>query len=120
MGQYEELEIDGCKIDFYDVKNKIIHEIKKSDKMEIAHQWQVKYYIYVLECNGIEGATGVLEYPVLRHKSQIILTDNDRTEIRKIKTEIEIITSSDNCPPMLDNKICRNCSYHEFCYITEK
>jgi CRISPR-associated exonuclease Cas4 len=120
VGQYEELEIDGCKIDFYDVKNKIVHEIKKSDKMEIAHQWQVKYYIYVLERNGIEGVTGVLEYPVLRQKSQILLTDDDRIEIRKIETEIEIITSSDNCPPALDNKICRSCSYYEFCYVAEK
>jgi CRISPR-associated exonuclease Cas4 len=120
VGQYEELEIDGCKIDFYDVKNKIVHEIKKSDKMEIAHQWQVKYYIYTLERNGIDGVTGILEYPVLRHKSQIILTDDDRTEIQKIETEIEIIASSDNCPPVLDNKICRNCSYYEFCYVAEK
>ena len=25
--RYEELEVDGCKIDFYDVRYKIIHEI---------------------------------------------------------------------------------------------
>lgn len=41
------------KIDFYDAKNKVIHEIKKSNKMEEAHAWQVKFYIWLLELNGI-------------------------------------------------------------------
>ena len=36
--RYEELEIDGVKIDYYDAKNKIIHEIKKSDKVEETHE----------------------------------------------------------------------------------
>ena len=37
--RYEELEIEGIKIDFYDARNKVIHEIKKSDKIEVAHEW---------------------------------------------------------------------------------
>jgi CRISPR-associated exonuclease Cas4 len=118
--RYEELEIDGCKIDFYDAKNKVVHEIKKSDKVEVAHEWQVKYYIYVLERNGIEGTTGILEYPALRHKSQVILTDEDRIKIQKIETEIEINTSPDKCLPVLEKKMCRNCSYYEFCYVAEE
>jgi len=35
--KYEEIEIDGIKIDYYDKKRKVIHEVKKSDKMEVAH-----------------------------------------------------------------------------------
>ena len=35
--KYEEIAIDGIKIDYYDTKNKIIHEVKKSDKAEKAH-----------------------------------------------------------------------------------
>lgn len=42
--RYEELEMDGIKIDYYDARNKVIHEIKRSDKVERAHEWQVKYY----------------------------------------------------------------------------
>ena len=45
--KYEEIELDGIKVDFYDARNKVIHEIKKSDKVEEAHEWQLKYYIYV-------------------------------------------------------------------------
>ncbi|TSA27004.1 MAG: Dna2/Cas4 domain-containing protein [Bacteroidetes bacterium] len=64
--RYQELEIDGIKIDYYDARNKVIHEVKKSDKLETAHEWQLKYYIYVLERNGVEGVTAILEYPKLR------------------------------------------------------
>lgn len=43
--RYEEIEIDGIKVDYYDARNKVIHEIKKSSKMEGAHEWQLKYYL---------------------------------------------------------------------------
>jgi len=46
--KYSEIEISGSKIDFYDAKNKVIHETKRSDKVEEAHEWQVKYYILLL------------------------------------------------------------------------
>ena len=36
--KYEEIEIDGIKVDFYDTVHNIIHEIKKSDKIEISHE----------------------------------------------------------------------------------
>ena len=39
--KYTEIEIGGSKIDFYDAKNKVIHEVKKSDSIEAAHEWQV-------------------------------------------------------------------------------
>ncbi len=61
--KYSEIEIAGSKIDFYDAKNKIIHEVKKSDSIEEAHEWQVKYYIWLLQHNGIEDVTGIIEYP---------------------------------------------------------
>ena len=37
-GKYEEIELDGIKVDFYDPKRKVIHEIKKSNKVEAAHE----------------------------------------------------------------------------------
>ena len=116
---YEELSVDGCKIDFYDARNKVIHEIKKSDKIEVAHEWQVKYYIYVLEQNGIDSVVGILEYPTIRHTSRVDLTDKDRNRIREIKKEIRDIAVSDSCPPVLHSKICGRCSYYEFCYVAE-
>lgn len=118
--RYEEMEIDGCKIDFYDARNKVIHEIKKSDKIETAHEWQVKYYIYVLERNSIENVTGILEYPALRHRSHVELTDDDRIQIKKIESDIDYIVKSEKCPQVINSKICKSCSYYEFCFVAEE
>jgi CRISPR-associated exonuclease Cas4 len=112
--RYEELEIDGIKIDYYDARNKVIHEIKRSDKVEQAHEWQVKYYIYVLEQNGITDVKGVLEYPELRHTSQVLLTDADRIKIVETEQDIRRIIEGEKCPPVINSKICKNCSYYEF------
>lgn len=118
--RYEELEIEGIKIDFYDARNKVIHEIKKSDKIEVAHEWQLKYYIYVLERQGIEGVTGLLEYPTMRHTAKVELTVADRQYIIRIEKEIEALIKTDDCPPAINSKICNNCSYYEFCYASEE
>lgn len=117
--RYEELEIEGIKIDFYDARNKVIHEIKKSDKIEVAHEWQLKYYIYVLERQGIEGVTGILEYPTMRHTAKVELTEADRQYIIRIEKEIEALVKADDCPPAINSKICNNCSYYEFCFASE-
>ena len=118
--RYSELNIDGSVIDFYDAKNKVIHETKKSDKMEIAHEWQVKYYIWLLKKNGVEGATGIIEYPKLRETTKIELTDEDVVRLEKMVVDIEQIVTSETCPAKIEAKICKNCSYYEFCYVDEK
>jgi CRISPR-associated exonuclease Cas4 len=118
--KYEEIEIGGIKIDYYDAKNKVIHEIKKSDKVEIAHEWQLKYYIYILEKAGIEGVTGILEYPKLRKTDEIFLSDIDRERIEEFEIKIEEIINSEICPAKIESKICKNCSYFDFCYSGEE
>ena len=117
--RYEELEIEGIKIDFYDARNKVIHEIKKSDKIDAAHEWQLKYYIYVLERHGIQGVSGILEYPTMRHTAKVELTEADKQYIIRIEKEIEALVKADDCPPAINSKICNNCSYYEFCYASE-
>lgn len=117
--KYEEIELDGIKVDYYDAKSKVVHEIKKSNKVEKAHEWQVKYYLYVFEQNGIEGVTGLLEYPVLRKTQPVILSVFDRGKIEMMKKDIEKIISDENCPPLIQKSLCRNCSYFEFCYSKE-
>lgn len=118
--RYEEIEIDGVKVDFYDAKHKVIHEIKKSDKVEQAHEWQLKYYLYVFERNGIDGVSGILEYPKLRKTTEVFLSDVDRETIRDIELKIREIISDDTCPPLEKKGICRNCSYYDFCYAGEE
>jgi len=118
--KYEEVQIGGIKVDFYDAKNKIIHELKKSNKIESAHEWQLKYYIYVFEQAGIEGVSGILEYPKLRKTEEIYLSEVDRNRILEIEEDIKKIVSSDDCPRVIDSKICKKCSYFDFCYADEE
>lgn len=117
--KYEEVEIDGIKVDYYDAKNKVIHEIKKSNKVEKAHEWQLKYYMYVFEKHGIEGVSGILEYPALRKTNKVFLSDVDRNMICEMMVEIEKIADSESCPPIMKKSICENCSYFDFCNISE-
>lgn len=116
---YEEVAIDGIKVDYYDARNNIIHEIKKSNKMEAAHEWQLKYYLYVFEQHGIENVKGILEYPTLRKTKNVILTDIDREDIIIMQQDIERIILQAECPPIDKKSICKNCSYYEFCHIQE-
>ena len=118
--KYEELEIDGVKIDYFDARNRVIHEIKKSDKVEEAHEWQLKYYIYVLERNGVEGVTGILEYPALRKTNKICLSSLDREYIVELVDRIERLILDNQCPPVDKKGRCRNCSYFDFCFIHEE
>ncbi|MEJ7740533.1 MAG: CRISPR-associated protein Cas4 [Chitinophagaceae bacterium] len=117
--KYTEIEIGGSKIDFYDAWNKIIHEVKKSDRIEAAHEWQVKYYIWLLQQNGIEGVTGIIEYPKLKHTSKVTLTPEDSYYLEQTLRNIENLVNSEICPPRINSKICKRCSYYDFCYIEE-
>ena len=117
--KYTEVEIDGIKIDFYDARNKVVHEVKKSDKVEKAHLAQVKYYIYKLEQQGIKGVTGLIEYPKMREKETVSLTEEDREAIKRWEIEIKTIIENEECPSLLNKPICKKCSYYDFCYVEE-
>lgn len=117
--KYREIELEGIKIDFYDPKNKVVHEVKKSDKHEDAHAWQLKYYLYVLEQNGIEGATGLLEYPKLHKTEEVLLTMPDREIIREMLEHIAQIIEKEHCPDRIQITRCKNCSYFDFCWSGE-
>jgi CRISPR-associated exonuclease Cas4 len=115
--KYTEVEFDGVKIDFYDARNKVVHETKKSSKMESAHIAQVKYYLFVLERNGIAGAIGILEYPKLRQTETVELTAEDRLQIPIWETNVEQIIEQIDCPKVTKIGACKNCSYHDYCFI---
>lgn len=117
--KYTEVEIGGSKIDFYDARNKVVHEIKKSDSIEDAHEWQVKYYILLLRQNGIDGATGIIEYPKLKHTSQVTLSPEDSLYLEQTITNIQQLVNGEWCPPRINSKICKRCSYYDFCYVEE-
>ncbi len=114
----KEYEFDAIKIDWLDLKNKVIHEVKKSDKVEDAHIWQLKYYLYYFKKNNIGDFTGELNYPKLKKKETIILDNNDVHFIEQILEDIKKIILSPEPPRYTEPmKICKHCSYYELCWI---
>jgi CRISPR-associated exonuclease Cas4 len=114
----KEFEFGSVKIDWLDLKNKVIHEVKKSDKAEYAHAWQLKYYIYYFKTHNIGEFTGELDYPKLKKKETVTLSDSDTILIEQMIEEIKNIVSLP-APPELPDKltICKKCSYFELCMI---
>ena len=98
--RYEEVRIGGSVIDFYDPKEKVIHEIKKSTSKEEAYIWQVKYYL-------------------LRETMRVELEEGDREILRQMEVEIRQLIGEEACPPALSKGKCGACSYYEFCYSGE-
>jgi CRISPR-associated exonuclease Cas4 len=117
--RFREIEIGPIKIDYFDQKNKVIHEIKKSSKLFDSHVWQVKYYIYIFEQAGIDGVTGILEYPKERKTKEVLLSEPDREYLNELVAEIHQLIHLDNCPPVLNKPKCKSCSYYDFCYAYE-
>lgn len=107
------------KVDFFDTKNKIVHETKRSNKVEDAHIWQVKFYLWLLRLNGIAAEKGIIEYPKLRSTETVMLTEKDVDYLQETISEITLLVESSVCPPVLNSKICKSCSYYDFCYSGE-
>lgn len=116
-----ELDLGIAKIDFYDAKTKTVHETKQSDKMEEAHLLQVRYYLYLLEQNGIENPIGILEYPKLRKRLEIeALTDENKKELEVIFLKAKEIIDKKVCPATINKPFCKNCAYYELCYVANE
>lgn len=96
---------------------KILHEVKKQKSIEEAGIWQLKYYIYFLKERGINIEKGILDYPKLKKREEIFLTEEDEKRIEEILLEIREIVNL-KLPPKLEKlKICKKCAYFEYCYI---
>lgn len=98
-------------------KWKIIHEIKKSKSIEEASIWQVKYYMMILKDKGVDVEKGIIDYPLLRKREIVVLTEKDIFYLKKVITEIEEIINSEKIPKLEKLKFCKKCAYYEYCYI---
>ncbi|WGI17903.1 CRISPR-associated protein Cas4 [Methanonatronarchaeum sp. AMET-Sl] len=115
----KELNIrNKMKLDFIERDGElIVHEIKKSNKMEKSHFFQMYFYLDYLEKHNVE-ATGEIHYPLLNKKKSIKLDENKKTKLHKTINKIKKIVSEKFPNPERKN-ICKKCAYEEFCFGTE-
>ncbi len=96
-------------------KWEVLHEIKKSQSMEEASVWQIKYYLYFLKKRDIKVEKGILDYPKLKIRKEIILEKEDIKYIEEILKHINDIINTEKVPEFNILKICKNCSYYDYC-----
>ncbi|SER80297.1 CRISPR-associated protein Cas4 [Lachnobacterium bovis] len=111
------INIDNViNIDFIE-KDNILHEIKKSKKIEEASIWQLKYYLYYLKQKGVYGLVGRIDYPLLKQTKEVKLLDSDEVIIEKVLDNIKKIILEEKPRSLYKKAICKNCSYYDLCYI---
>jgi len=106
---------DVINIDFIRSKD-ILHEVKKSNKIEDASVWQVKYYLFYLKERGVEK-TASIDYPLLKQTIKIELNEEDEIYLHKILADIKEIVNRKICPEIKSKKICKKCAYYDLCFI---
>lgn len=111
------INIDNViNVDFIRSKG-VLHEVKKSKKIEEASILQVKYYLYYLDKKGAKDMKAQIDYPLLKKTLEVQLMEEDRSEIESSLLEIKKIVEQ-NYPPDLQKKnICKSCAYYDLCYI---
>lgn len=104
-------------VDFIKITDCVeIHEVKKTQKMDVSHEYQLLYYIYYLKNEkDISNVRGFLDYPKNRKKKEIFLTKEKEEELQKIIGDINRINQNE-MPKPKKSKICRKCAYFEFCF----
>lgn len=95
----------------------VLHEIKKSRKIEEASILQVKYYLYYLEKNGVSGINAKIDYPLLKQTLEIVLEDSDRQIIENTLDDIKEIVEKQIPPELKKKNICKSCAYYDLCFI---
>lgn len=96
----------------------VLHEVKKSKKLERAHYFQLLYYIYYLKrIKGIENVSGEIDYPEQRETKRVELTEDAEKELLAIMQNTTRVIALDNPPSPEKKTYCRKCSYFEFCRV---
>lgn len=92
----------------------VLHEIKKTRKMEEAHRWQMLYYLYYLKLRGVV-ARGEINYPLISRREEVVLTGEDEAVLEQVISDIRGIVAG-RMPSPRRRRICPRCAYFEFCF----
>ncbi|MEM4359425.1 MAG: CRISPR-associated protein Cas4 [Candidatus Bilamarchaeaceae archaeon] len=111
------IRTEHIAIDFIHKDNVVeIHEIKKSPRIEKAHEMQALYYLYFLKKRGIVKTKAIIDYPLLRERKELILTKEKELEIENALNKIKEIISLPTPPEPKRIPRCRKCAYFELCW----
>jgi CRISPR-associated exonuclease Cas4 len=134
--EHKQIELEHIQIDWLDVRDGVLHEVKKDQSIEEAHTWQVLYYLYYLKSKGLlvqnsltqshePGGEkqedivwkGEINYPKLKKRVEVVLTAEKEEQLGDILADIDRIITLPKPPPIEAKfSLCKKCSYCELCY----
>ena len=81
---------DLINVDFIKNKNPIeIHEVKKAPSLELAHEFQLLYYMYYLKKEkDIQVTIGYLDYPTIKQKIKVELTKEREDQLEEVLKDL--------------------------------
>lgn len=110
------------KIDRAMLKEGILHETKKGRSCQKAHQWQVRFYLWLLRLNGVNGPggkafRGQIDYPSLRRSEPVELLEEHEARLTIWVEELANLLSTEHPPTRIHQRdFCRKCAFEELCY----
>ena len=113
-----ELAIDNIIVD--KLTKDYLTEVKKSDADKDAARWQLLYYLYVLKRKGINrrGKLEFCEKNKTEKSTEIVeLDETTEAELLTMIEKIKGLIQSEKVPEKINEPICKQCAYYEYCYI---
>lgn len=108
------IEIDRAKLDF--AQSNEVHEIKRSRTIELAHKYQLLFYLYLIQKQSNVKVKGILHYPLLKRVVNVELTKQNEEEIENIISDLEQIKRQEKPPQKERKPYCRTCAFCDLCW----
>ena len=107
---------DNAVLDWADFKDGVIHETKRGPAPGGGDEAQVRFYMSVLNSNGVPVREAVIHYPTKRKTVTVPWNQNMAELVKADIAECEAVVSGP-VPPAERKAFCRNCAYEEMCFI---
>lgn len=110
------------KIDRARLDAGVLHETKKSPSAEEAHRWQLRFYLWLLRLNGVDGPggepfRGQIDYPRQRRTEPVVLEGEHVQRLEQIVAALRKLSVQDTPPARTpDRSFCRRCAFEELCF----
>lgn len=66
---------------------------------------------------GLAIENGIIDYPKLRRREEVTLTESDVARLKEVMADIEKITTQQKPPKLEEKRICKKCAYFEYCFV---
>lgn len=110
------------KVDWANLKAGVLHETKKGRTCEDAHRWQLRFYLWLLQRNGVTRPdgwpfAGQLNYPALRKTETVTLEEAHSERLAEMVREIGVLAYRFTPPDRITKRsFCKQCAFEELCY----